>query len=68
MKSTKLRLDFSAHCSVVVEVPDGDNAEDLAVEIAEKYLTVKRVRPMWELDDDGIEEADPSEKAVNFKE
>ena len=63
----KVRLDYSAHISVVVNVP-GDSlldVEDLAVEIAENYLHGADVRADWELDDDGIEEEDESCEAVN---
>ena len=66
MKTKKVRLDFSAHCSVVVEVPDVDNYEDEAVELAENYLSGNNnVYVSWELDDGGIEDADEDDEAIN---
>lgn len=58
MKTVKLRLDYSAHQSVVVEVPDDENQEDNAIAIAYDYLASNGVYPMWELDDEGISEDD----------
>lgn len=62
MKTVKYRLDFSAHTSIVVEVPDTENSEEKAIEIAEKYMTGNDVYVDWEMDDGGIEEIENPEK------
>lgn len=55
----KVRVDFSAHCSVVVEVEDTDDYYDRASELAEEYLLGnKEINPSWEPDDGGIDDAD----------
>ena len=62
----KIRLDFSAHVSVVVAVDDEeDMMEDKALEIAEDYLATRGCIPTWELDDGGIDEVDDTEEAIN---
>ena len=72
MKTVKLRLDFSAHHSVVVEVPDDENQEKNAIAIAEEYLDSNGVCPIWELDDEGItdddvEDAEPINYVKDFE-
>jgi len=62
-KTIKYRVDFSAYQSVVVEVPDGENAEEQAISLAEQYIY--DMFPSWEVDDGGIEEADEDEEPVN---
>lgn len=37
-KTIKYRVDFSAHYSIIVEVPDTEDAEYKAVEFAESYM------------------------------
>lgn len=60
----KLRFDFSAHKSVIVEVPDGgEEMEEKAQKIAENCLLGRGVYANWELDDGGIEEVDDSFEA-----
>ena len=61
MKTVKYRLDFSAHASIVVEVPDTENSEEKAIEIAEKYMSGRDVYADWEMDDGGIEEVENPE-------
>lgn len=58
MKTVKLRLDFSAHESVVVEVPDDEHQEENAIAIAAEYLSRNGLCPIWDLDDEGISEDD----------
>lgn len=58
MKTVKYRLDFSAHASIVVEVPDSEYSEERAIEIAERYMTGNDVCAEWEIDDGGIEEVE----------
>ena len=58
MNTIKYRLDFSAHKSIVVEVPDTEYSEEKAIEIAERYMTGNDVYAEWEMDDGGIEEID----------
>ena len=63
----KLRFDFSAHKSVIVEVPDGgEEMEEKAQKIAEDYLLGRGVYANWELDDGGVEEVDDSYEADAF--
>ena len=64
-KTVKYRVDFSAHHSIVIEVPDTEDAEYKAVELAESYMENTGVYTYWEVDDGGIEEADPNEEPVN---
>lgn len=62
----KLRLDYSAHISVVVDVPDDMDEEMMeikAIETADAYLHSSGVRPEWELDDEGIGNVDDSYEA-----
>lgn len=66
METRKVRLDFSAHCSVVVEVPDTENYEEEAIKEAENYLFGNpSVYVSWELDDGGIDDADEDDEPVN---
>lgn len=60
----KVRCDFSAHTSIVVAVRDDAELDD-AIEIAEDYMRTNSVSPLWELDDEGVDEVDASEEAVN---
>ncbi len=62
-KTIKYRVDFSAHQSVVVEVPDSEDAEEQAISLAEQYIY--DLCPSWEVDDGGIEEVDEDEEPVN---
>jgi len=59
----KYRVDFSAHQSVVVEVPDTEYSEEEAIKLAERY--VYDMCPSWEVDDGGIEEAEDNDEPVN---
>ena len=61
METVKYRVDFSAHASIVVEVPDTENSEEKAIEIAERYMTGNDVCAGWEMDDGGIEEVEDPE-------
>lgn len=64
----KVIVDFSAHISVVVEVKDGDSYLGRAAELAERYVRGNSsIKPYWELDDGGIEDAD-DEEIVDVKE
>lgn len=58
MKTVKYRIDFSAHKSIVVEVPDSEYSEEKAIELAEEYMEGNGVYADWEMDDGGIEEVD----------
>ena len=61
-RKRKVRVDFSAHYSVVVEVKDDDDYLDKAAEIAENYMDGnKTIIPSWEIDDDGIDDADETD-------
>lgn len=60
----KVRCDFSAHTSVVVAIPDDADYDD-AAKIAEEYMQTNSITPIWELDDEGVDDADDSEEAVN---
>lgn len=56
----KVRVDFSAHMSVVVGVKDGDDYLDRAIETAENAVNELRFRQSatWEVDDGGVDDAD----------
>ena len=59
----KIRLDYSAHISVIVNMPDDldeEMMETKAMEEADAYLQGSGVHPDWELDDAGIEVVDDS--------
>ena len=59
----KVRVDFSAHYSVVVEVEDEESYYDRAAELAEEYIQGNpAIRPEWELDDGGVDDADDCDK------
>ena len=61
MKTVKYRIDFSAHKSIVVEVPDSEYSEEKAIELAEEYMEGNGVYADWEMDDGGIEEIENPE-------
>lgn len=63
----KVRCDFSAHTSIVVAIPDDAELDD-AITMAEEYMQRNNIHQQWELDDEGVDEVDPSEVAVNEKE
>jgi hypothetical protein len=64
----KIRVDFVARCSVVVQVNECDDMYDNAVELAEQYIQGNpEIRPMWEVEDDGVDDAD-DEDCVDVKE
>ena len=60
----KIRCDFTAHTSIVVAIPDDAELDD-AIEIAEEQMKTNSVTPLWEFDDEGVDEVDASEEAVN---
>ena len=64
METRKLRLDFVAHTSLVVEVEDNEKAEATAIKIAEKELRSNGFFPEWELEDGGIEDLEPDDDEV----
>lgn len=65
MKTKKIRVDFVSHCSVVVEIPECDDEESLAVDIAEEYVNSHNMQTCWEYEDGGVEEADDDEEPIN---
>lgn len=56
----KVRVDFSAHMSVVVAVKDGDDYLDRAIETAEEAVNEIGFSQSarWEVDDGGVDDAD----------
>lgn len=63
----KIRVDFVAHCSVVVQVKEGDYMYYDAAELAEQYIQGNpSIRPEWEVEDGGIDDAD-EEDTVDVK-
>ena len=60
----KVRVDFSAHMSVVVAVKDGDDYLDRAVETAEEAINELGFRQsaIWEVDDDGVDDANDTDE------
>ena len=65
----KVRVDFSAHMSVVVAVKDGDDYLDRATELAEEAVNELRFRQSayWEVDDGGVDDANDTDE-VDIKE
>ena len=64
----KIRVDFSAHCSVVVELNESEDMYNKAIELAEQYIQGNpAIRPEWEVDDDGVDNAS-DEDCVDVKE
>lgn len=62
MERKKLRVDFSAHCSVVIELNESDGMYDEAIELAEQYIQGNpNIKASWEADDDGVSGADEEE-------
>jgi len=61
MKTVKYMVDFSAHKSIVVEVPDSEYSEEKAIELAEEYMQGNGVCADWEMDDGGLEEVENPE-------
>ena len=59
----KIRVDFVAHCSVVVQVKEGGYMYDDAAELAEQYIQGNpSIRPEWEVEDGGIDDADEEDR------
>ena len=60
----KVRVDFSAHMSVVVAVKDGDDYLDRAAEIAKVAVNEQCFRQgtIWEVDDGGVDDANNSDE------
>ena len=64
----KIRVDFVAHCSVVVQVKECGDMYDNAVKLAEQYMQGNpAIRPEWEVEDDGVDDAG-DEDFVDVKE
>ena len=59
--TVKFRLDFSAHHSIVVEVPNTEDAEEEAIKKAEIRIFDNDIYADWELDDGGIEQIEDDE-------
>ena len=51
----------------MVAIPDDAELDD-AITMAEEYMQRNNIHQQWELDDEGVDEVDPSEVAVNEKE
>lgn len=60
----KVRVDFSAHMSVVVAVKDGDDYLDRAVKKAEDAVNELGFRQSarWEVDDGGVDDANNADE------
>lgn len=67
METKKVRLYFTAHCSVVVETPVDDEDYSQAIETAQNSLNgLKGMIPDWEFDDGGVDEdVDDNEQPIN---
>ena len=64
----KIRVDFVAHCSVVVQVKECGDMYDNAAELAEQYMQGNpAIRPEWEVEGDGVDDAG-DEDCVDVKE
>lgn len=53
----KVRVDFSAHKSIVVAVKEGDDYFERAMDIASEYANMENGRVFWEIDDGGVDDA-----------
>ena len=54
----KIRVDFVAHSSVVVQVKEGDDMYDKAIELAEQYIQGNpQIETVWEVEGDGVDDA-----------
>lgn len=54
----KIRVDFVAHRSVVVQVKECGDMYDNAVELAEQYIQGNpAIVPEWEVEDGGVDDA-----------
>ena len=63
-----VRVDFVAHCSVVVQVKECADMYDNAIELAEQYVQGSpAIRPEWEVEDGGVDDAS-DEDCVDVKE
>ena len=55
----KIRVDFVAHCSVVVQVKECDDMYDKAAELAEQYIQGNpAIETEWEIEDGGVNDAE----------
>ena len=58
----KIRVDFVARCSVVVQVKECGDMYDNAVELAERYMQGNpAIRAEWEVEDGGVDDAEEEE-------
>ena len=64
----KVRVDFVAHYSVVVQVKECDDMYDKAAELAEQYIQGNpAIKTEWEVEDSGVDDAG-EEESVDVKE
>lgn len=64
----KVRVDFVAHYSVVVQVKECDDMYDKAAELAEQYIQGNpAIETVWEVEDGGVDDAGEEEN-VDVKE
>lgn len=58
----KIRVDFVAHSSVVVQVKECDDMYDKAIELAEQYIQGNpKIETVWEFEDGGVDDAEKEE-------
>lgn len=53
----KVRVDFVAHMSLVVAVEDGVDYLNRAVDVALEHVYDADYTPVWEVEDDGVDDA-----------
>lgn len=64
----KIRVDFVAHSSVVVQVKECDDMYDKAIELAEQYIQGNpSIETVWEFEGDGVDDAE-EDADVDIKE
>lgn len=64
----KIRVDFVAHTSVVVQVKECDDMYDKAAELAEQYIQGNpSIETVWEVEGDGVDDAE-EDACVDVKE
>ena len=54
----KIRVDFVAHISVVVDVNESEDAYEVAEELAQTYVDCNpSIKAKWQIEDGGINDA-----------
>ena len=64
----KIRVDLTAHTSIVVGVNECDDMYDKAAEIAESFIQGNpSFDAYWEVDDGGVDDADENDEVSVYE-